>query len=313
MTTATNDPGTATELERSTVLERRGLLASGAMAGAIATIGIIWGFVADSQIIVFDGFYAVIGLGLSWLGLRSSKLIAAGPTDLYPFGRETLGPLMVTVQGLVLLGSLGYAGLEAVQTLLSGGEAVEAGLALAYAMATLIACVAIALVLRKLSHDSELLEAEIKQWWAGAVLAIVMLIGFAAAFALDKAGHGDVAAYVDPVLMLVAILLLSPAPIGMLRTSMRELLEGAAPPLTVQAVDAAVTEVRATFDLPQPSVRVGKLGRKLYVEIDFLLDDDTWTVRDADRVRRALMHLLERPGQVLWLNVEFHVDPHWDD
>jgi len=39
------------------------------------------------------------------------------PTDRYPFGRKTLTPLVVEIQGLVLLGSLGYAGVEAVQTM----------------------------------------------------------------------------------------------------------------------------------------------------------------------------------------------------
>jgi hypothetical protein len=43
-----------------------------------------------------------------------------------------------------------------------------------------------------------------------------------------------------------------------------------------------------------------------------LTPDDGWTVGDADRFRRELATELHRPGQVLWLNVELHSDPHWD-
>ena len=41
-------------------------------------------------------------------------------------------------------------------------------------------------------------------------------------------------------------------------------------------------------------------------------DDGRWSVSDADRMRRRLMTELDRPGQVLWLNVELHTDPGWD-
>ena len=63
--------------------------------------------------------------------------VAAGPTSRYPFGREALGPLMVGVQGLVLLGTLLYASVAAVLTIRSGGSEAAVGSALPYALLSL--------------------------------------------------------------------------------------------------------------------------------------------------------------------------------
>jgi predicted Co/Zn/Cd cation transporter (cation efflux family) len=295
------------------VVERRGLIASAATSGAIAIVGIAAGVVADSQIILLDGFYALLGLLLSWLGLYAGRLIEAGPTDRYPFGRETLAPLVVGIQGLVLLGSLGYAGLEAVQTIAAGGAEPSAGLGVAYGALTLAASVALAGWLRARQQGSDLLAAEATQWRASAVLSTAMLVGFGIAWLLQSNGLDQAAALVDPALVLVAIVLLAPTPMRMIRAALRELLEATPEESVRRPVERAVTALRQRHELPEPSMRLGKLGRKLYVELDFLVDaDGGWTVGDADRFRRELAAELNRPGQVLWLNVELHSDPDWD-
>lgn len=295
------------------VVERQGLIASAATSGVIGFVGIATGVVADSQIILLDGFYALLGLLLSWLGLYAGRLIDAGPTDRYPFGRETLAPLVVGIQGLVLLGSLGYAGLEAAQTIVAGGAEPSAGLGVAYGALTLAASAALAGWLRARERGSDLLAAEAVQWRASAVLSGAMLVGFGIAWLLQTNGLDRMASFVDPALVIVAIALLAPTPWRMIRSALRELLEATPDESVSGPVKQAVTTLRHRHELPEPNMRLGKLGRKLYVELDFLVDaDDGWTVGDADLFRRELAADLRRPGQVLWLNVELHSDPDWD-
>lgn len=294
-------------------VERRGLTASAATSGAVAGVGISAGVWADSQIILLDGFYALLGLLLSGLGLYAGRLIDAGPTDRYPFGRETLAPLVVGIQGLVLIGSLGYAGLEALQTIAVGGAEPAAGLGVVYGALTLAASVALAGWLRARQLGSDLLAAEAVQWRASAVLSTAMLAGFGIAWLLQSNDLDRAAAFVDPALVLVAIVLLAPTPTRMIRSALRELLEATPGESVRRPVERAVAALRERHQLPEPSMRLGKLGRKLYVELDFLVEaDGGWTVGDADRFRRELSAELHRPGQVLWLNVELHSDPDWD-
>lgn len=299
-------------MQRTAALERRALLLSASVALSMAILGIVLGLASGSQIILFDGFYAFIGLGLSWLGLRAGKLIEAGPTESHPFGRETLGPLVVGIQGTVLLGSLGFAGLESVQTILAGGGEPSAFLAVAYALVTLIGSLILVIVLRRMQVDSEIVDAELEQWWAAVVLGIVMFVGFVGVILLNDSSWSHAAGYVDPALVLVAVAILAPTPLRMIRSTMRELLEAAPHGDVALPVEIAVTEIRRRYGLPEPTMRLGKLGRKLYVELDFLVEDTGWTVTDVDRIRRDLTTLLDRPAQVLWLNVELHTDPHWD-
>ena len=68
------------------------------------------------------------------------------------------------------------------------------------------------------------------------------------------------------------------------------------------------------FALPAPvSVLLGKLGRKVYVEVDYLVDMGKWTISDVDLIRRELGRRFEEPGLNYWLNVELHTDPDWDE
>ena len=97
----------------------------------------------------------------------------------------------------------------------------------------------------------------------------------------------------------------------MLRQSFRELLEGVPDPTVTDPIHEAISRVRTGFGLPEPTTRIGKLGRKVYLELDFLVGDDQgWVLDDADRVRRELIETLARPGQLLWGGTrKLHTDP----
>ena len=186
------------------------------------------------------------------------------------------------------------------------------GPALAYAVLSLAELIAAYVVLLRMQQGSDLVAAEAVQWRASVVLGVAMTIGFGVAVALTGTAWSDAAPYVDPVLVLVAAALILPAPIRMLRRSFRELLEGAPGP-EITGPTAAIAGTCADFGLPEPTARVGKLGRKVYLELDFLVTEaDGWTVDHADQVRRRLLTELSEPGRLLWINVELHTDPAWD-
>ncbi len=318
--TGSSTPGPATppaagsaarEVAREAARESDSLRLSAAAAAVIGVGGVVWGLAAESSVLLLDGAYALAGMLLSLLTLRVTRLVAAGPTELYPFGREALGPVVVGAQGLVLLGTLLYASIDALLTLTSGGSDAEVGSALVYAVLSLVVALGLVVALRRSAVTSELVAAEVAQWRAGAVLSAVMTVGFTVGVVLERVGAGG-GRYVDPVLVLVASAVLLPTPLRMLRTAARELLEAAPAPEVAEPVRAAVAEVSEQFGLPTPTLRVGKLGRKLYVELDYLVPEGRWAVGDADRVRRAVIQRLSAPERLLWVNVELHTDPDWD-
>lgn len=277
----------------------------------LAATGIISGVVSSSQIVLFDGMWGVLGIGLTWMSMRASDLVAAGPTPRYPFGREALAPLVIAIQSVALLGTGVYALFTAVQTIVGGGSDVAADVALVYGVVTLVAAGGLWLWLRAVGRPSELLRSEAIQWRAGAGLSLGMVIAFLAAIGLEGGRFDDAARYLDPALVIVACVLLLPAPIRMLRDTLVELLEGAPAPEVQEPVRRAIAEVRHQFELPEPYIRMTKVGRKLYVEVDFVVPGREWDVADEDEIRYALRDRIEHLPYQLWLNVELSGDADW--
>lgn len=295
------------------VAEARALRLSAGAALALAAVGVVWGIFASSQAILFDGVFALLGFALSWLGMRAAAVIEAGPTPRYPFGREALAPLVVGIQAIVLLGTFVYASVDAIMVIRDGGSETAVGSALLYAVFTTVIVVVMTVLLRQRMADSDLVAAEVAQWKASVVFGIALTVGFGVAAVLTRTSAAAAAPFVDPILVIVAGLLIVPTPVRMMRSAYRELLEGVPDRTITEPINTAIAHLCADEDLPEPDVRIGKLGRKTYIEIDWLLPADSrLAVGDADRFRRRLLEELTRPGQSLWLNVELHTDPEWD-
>lgn len=293
-----------TESER----ERRAIAESVAVAAAIAVGAIAWGLISGSRVVLFDGVFVALGMALSWMSLRVSRAVEAGPTKRYPFGRDSLTPFSVAIQGLALLGTLLYAAVDSVLLIIDGGSEVAPLAVAVYGAVTVIASFLIARRARKLAPDSELARAEFAQWRAGMWLSIVMTAGACVALLLVGTRFDGVLPYVDPVLVLIACASLIAMPFGMVRTGINELLEGAPPVAVQREVEAAAEAVREEFGLGAPIVRQNKLGRKLYIEVDFKVEPGQWDVSDEDAVRRAVYDRLDHLGYDIWANVELTTD-----
>lgn len=90
----------------------------------------------------------------------------------------------------------------------------------------------------------------------------------------------------------------------MIRTTVLELLEGNPAASIQDAVGEHVDTVRAEFGLGPMTRRVTKVGPKLYVEVEGVVDGAT-TVTDEHRIRERLLAELDHFPYEIWLNVEF--------
>jgi cation diffusion facilitator family transporter len=291
--------------------EPRVLLVSLVATAVLGVLGIVWGWLAGSQAILFDGAYTGLGLVLSGLSLHASRVVSTGPSTNYPFGREALAPLVIMIQGVALLATLGYAVITSVLAILAGGTDVTAASGMLYGAITGVVAVAVWLYLRSRAAHSDLVRAEAAQWLAGVGLSVGMLIAFGVAAALAATDLAWLAAYVDPALVVMAGLVLFPIPLGMVRQTVRELLEGSPPASVHEPVRAVVDAVSAALGLEAPIVRMSKLGPKLYLEVDYLVEAGRYDTAFADQVRHALNEGLKGQPLDVWLNVELSTDGSW--
>ncbi len=284
-------------------VERPPLLRSIALTALIGLVGVAWGIVSGSQMILLDGAYSLIGLVVSWLLLLASSLAASEPGGRFPFGREAVTPLVIGVQGFVLLATLAYAVFGAVATIRDGGSDVSAGWAIVYSVFSTTASLAFWWWLRSVATGSDLLTAEATAWRVGAFRGIGMLIGFVAMAVLARSSWSEAAPYVDPIMVLLTCALFVAPPIAMVRTTIIELLEGEPEVGIGRPVTEAVAEVSARHGVYAPIVRMTKIGPKLYVEVEASVDP-TFTVAVQHRLREELRERLDELPYDVWLNVE---------
>lgn len=277
------------------------------VTAVLGSIGVVWGIVSGSQMILLDGVYAIIGIVVSLLLLQASAMAEAGPNSRFPYGREAVTPLVIGLQGFILLATLVYALAEGVFTIRDGGSDVAPGPALVYAVITSGASIVFWRWLLRRASTSDLLIAESTGWRVASLRGVGMLVGFVVLWILLDSSWSRAAPYVDPVMVIITCVAFLPAPIKMVRGTVRELLEGAPSAEIQQPVLEIVRAVCAEFEIDNPEVRMTKVGPKLYVEIDAAVRPDA-TIAQEDEVRTMIRTRLAALPFDLWLN--FELTPH---
>lgn len=275
---------------------------------ALGAVGVVWGLATGSQLLLLDGAYAFVGVVVSWLLLLASRLVGIGPTPAYPYGREALTPMVVAVQGFVLLATVVYAAVGAARSIVDGGSEVEAGWALVYAVITTVASVALWRWLVRIAGGSDLLVADAAAWRISSTLGGGMVVTFAVILVLSSTEWSDAVPYVDPVMVLVICVALVRPPVEMVRVGFVELLEGRPPTAVEAAVENAVDETFAARGAEPSVVRMTKVGQKVYVEVEGLAAADV-TIGQEHELRLALERRCDELPFDVWLNVELRPRP----
>jgi cation diffusion facilitator family transporter len=292
--------------------DRRLLLVSVWASVGFAVLSSVWGVLSGSSMIVFDGLYSFVSVGLSLLAVMALRAVRRGPDASYPWGREVWEPLVVVVKALALAALCVYAVIGGVSDLLSGGREVATGWALVYAVVATAGGLVVTLLLRR-DAGSDLVRAEAAEWLGDTLLSVGVLVGFAVAYALVVTGRADLAAYVDPAMVVLVSAAFLYVPLRLIIGGLREIL-AMAPPADVQAeLQACVDDVRQRFGLPESFLRASKVGGRVDVEVDFVVGEDSAvrTVADCDVVRQALHDQLTALGYGRSMVVAFTTDRKW--
>ncbi|MGC8119866.1 cation diffusion facilitator family transporter [Marinobacter sp. VGCF2001] len=241
--------------------ENLALTLSAAGAGLFAIAGIAWGLWADSLVILFDGAYSLISLGLSLLSLYAASLVRRPASEDYPYGMGAVEPLVIAVKGLVIGLVCVVSLVSAVVSLLQGGRPVAAGMATVFGAVNVVGCLAVWGYLRwaSIRNDSGLVRAEQRQWLMDSALSAAVMIGFAIAWGLEHSEWSEFAVYADPVMMLLISFYFMTVPVKMVMESVRELLLAAPRDEALEDIQ----ETLAHMGLNPDQVKVAKLGPNL--------------------------------------------------
>jgi predicted Co/Zn/Cd cation transporter (cation efflux family) len=289
-------------------MEQRALRTSLWVTIVFAIISAVWGLLARSEVILLDAIINPLYLLMTSGSMIVSRIVAKGPSRMFPFGRDALAPLVVIGQAIVLFGALAYATLEGIRVILGGGTDVAGVALLAYGVFSALVSLVTWRVLLRMASDRPLVRAEAAGWFSAVPSSAVIAVGGVIVLLVSGTRFDAVVPYVDPALVIIVSLVLVMIPINLFRRSIRDLQTARPDSGVVAQVETLVEKVRRAEGLAEPIQRVGLLGTALSVALAFVLHPGTGDIACEDRVRRAVREGLRDLPYSVWITVEFGYD-----
>ncbi len=290
----------------------------------LAIFGIGFGVFVKSMAVIFDGFVALISVGLGALSVITSRYIYKEDDDIFQYGYVRFEPMVNLFKSLVLVFVCVYALFNALQSLLNGGYTVELGGAVIYSLCAFLFCAFLYFYTFFYTKilESDLIRVDSTEWKIDCVLYLGTLIAFGCIYSLlflearfflvesitlEKMMH-----YIDPILLAILSILLCITPIRIAISNFKDLMMVA--PLELdEKITQIMEDLSAEFGFSDYDTHVAKSGRFYMVEVNILTQKNfkPTTMQEFDFIRERIEKALEIPSYKIWLSVSFTANPKW--
>lgn len=280
-----------------------------------AVLGIAWGWTVKSEMILFDGMYSLGGVILSLLALIGSIYINKKDYENYPFGKRMIEPLIVIIKSLAIFIMCIYSLTGSIKELITGGNEVQYGYALIYALISTLGCGIAYFFLKKKGKaiNSSLVNIESSQWLMDTLLSLGVLVGFLIANILQHTEFIWFNKYLDPLMVIICSSVFIKMPIKSFSDGLKEILEFKADDSITLEIDKLVEGIEREYNFEEAITRVSKTGSDLRIEIDFIYNEESniKALDEMDRLREKIFNSLSHINYEKWLNVSFTKDKKW--
>jgi len=298
-----------------TTLERRALIVSVIGTLVMAGLGIGFSIITDSNAILLDGMFSLIGFAAGLMALRVSRLVQQ-PDDIhYQFGYGGFEAFFNLVKGITIAIISVFALTDAVNALLGGGRPIQAGIALIYTILVGIGCLVASLYLRSAAKktQSPLLKLDARSWVIDGLLTVAVLIAFTITLLIEDSEHAWMADYADPVIVATLIILVLPLPYTTIRENIKQLLLGAPSPKTQTRLHELLSPELEKIPKQDYLVRMTEVGRFLYLQI-FIQCSPKDTLNDIavhDQLRQQINDAVTKEFPNAAVDLMFTLERRW--
>lgn len=287
----------------------------------VALFGIVFGILARSSSIAFDGAYSLADATMTILALIVARLITSTASHnhgrlhkRFSVGFWHLEPIVLGMNGIVLMSVSVYALINAITSLLAGGHQLEFGYAIIYAAVTLATCLTMAFIGRRANRtiQSDFVALDATAWMMSAGITAALLVAFIGGVLVEGTRLSWIAPYVDPAVLALVCLIIIPMPIGTVRQAFSDILL-----ITPEALKTHVDEVaRATIarhGFVSYRAYVARVGRSAQIELYFIVPPGLppKTIEEWDRLRDEIGDAIGEEGPDRWLTIAFTADKEW--
>lgn len=295
-------------------IEQRTLKRSIVATTLVALSGIAFGLYAGSQSIIFDGLFNAIDSVMGLLALVVSRLLARQPGRLFQQGYWHIEPLVLALNGSVLVMLCAYAFVNSLGALMRGGHLLAFDNAMFYAAAIAAASYALYIWQKRLNRtlQSALIALDMQSWLMSTAISSALLLAFAVGYLLDGSAYAHLSPYIDPAILTVLTLVLIPAPLHTVFKALKQVLR-ITPRELDEEIRALMLQMSKRHGFERFSLSASELGRGLFVEIHILLPAAMahCTVTELDQVRSEIATAIGRQGPDRWLTIDFTRDGRW--
>ena len=267
---------TALDFGSNKSMEGRSLLV--AMWGNLfmAAAGILAGVLSNSNAIIMDGLFSLIGFGSAFLGRQVSRRVASGPDKLRPFGYAADEALFATFRSLSLLGLVLFAITNAVKNIysyLNGTEPEPLNFApmIVYFAAIGLTCVILwgfhNFTWRRTGKKSEILRLEAKAAMFDGFVTAAAGVGLGAIYIFKDGPLAPIAPVGDSLIVMLLCLLAVGSYVRDFRGGLSELAGVSASPRNVAAARRSLRSSIADDGGTLQDMSVTKLGRTFLVTV----------------------------------------------
>ena len=295
--------------------EKRLLRISVYGALAFALLAMVWGVLEGSNVMLFDGIYSLISVGLTLVSLISAAFMEKKDNHRFPFGKEMMEPMVILGKFLVIGILCLFAFFSGLTALLSGGHEVDNVSGAIYAILAAVGCYLVYFFLHRKGKnmDSGFVDAESQQWLMDFFLSLAVLAGFVSGYFMENTPLASYTRFIDPLMVMLLSGYFLKVPITSIGKQVREVLDMAADEKYLKRCREIVGQLEEKYGFEESFLRVSKSGQKLFIEIDFVVNPKAWqpTLSEQDMIREEILSRLQEVPLVKWLNVAFTNDRKW--
>lgn len=289
----------------------------------ISSLGIGFGLISGSFSITFDGVYSLVDASMSLLSLIVVNLITSYAAssglsrklrERFSMGFWHLEPMVLGLNGTLLIGVAAYALVNAISSLLEGGRDLEFSWAIVYAAITVTACAAIAIVEARANRriGSEFVRLDVKGWIMPAGITAALLIAFCIGYAVQGTEWQWISPYIDPAVLALVCVLIIPLPVSTVRQALADIF--LVTPTDLKAhVDTVARAFVEKHGLVSYRAYVARVGRAKTIELYFIVPAEApaRTIGQWDALREEIGEAVGGEGPDRWITIVFTGDPEW--
>jgi cation diffusion facilitator family transporter len=294
--------------------ERRALKISIAVTFLLAVVGILFGLLSGSLAIVFDGMFNMVDTVISILAFFVARLLTSKGNRRFQYGYWHIEPMVLVLNGSILILLCAYALINAIGSLMSGGHEMNFDGAFVFALLVFFLSTAMYFYLIKTNRKikSEFLRLDIQSWLMSALISSSLLLAFGIAAMLHGGIYGYFTPYIDPLILAILTACLIFVPMAAVRDAMRDIFRMA--PLDLdEKIRAFLDDLTKLRNFKTYTSYVAKIGRAQFIEIHIVVPTDfpISSIEILDKIRNEIALAIGEDTPQRWLTIAFTANENW--